>query len=161
MSFWSMSDGNQVEAKTSYDGASAPIPENTGLLAAIEEAKWDTSEYVDGKFVNLKWRVAGPDTYKGRVIFQKIKVFTAGDTGDKAKRMLAAIDANAGGKLMASGQEPDDMALMSALVGKMMAVKVGIWKQDDGSTGNWVKAVAPAKQKPEPKVEEFDGDIPF
>ena len=46
-----------------------------------------------------------PDEFAKRVIFQKVKVFgTSRDkdpqaTADKAKRMLAAVDQNAGGKL--------------------------------------------------------------
>ena len=45
-------------------------------------------------------------------------------TADKAKRMLAAIDANAGGKLNASARKPEDQDLMMALAGKIMAIKL-------------------------------------
>ena len=123
-----------------------------------------------------------PDVYANRVVFHKIKVFgMANDkdpqaTADKAKRMLAAIDANAGGKLMQVTGEPSDMDLMSALVGKMMATKMMVWefkKPDTGEemSGNWIAAVAPAKgaeisrpeAKPaqEPVEHNLADDIPF
>lgn len=187
MSFWALNDGTTAESNTSFESGGGdfdPIPANTGCIAAIEEAKWD--EYEGDRFINLKWRVMKPSEYEKRVIFQKIKVFgTARDkdkkaTSDKAKRMLAAIDANAGGKLLKLGAEPSDMDLMSALVGKMMAIKVMIWKMkgEDGEerVGNWISAVAPAKggaaSKPAPKSVESkpavagddfdpDSDIPF
>jgi hypothetical protein len=122
-----------------------------------------------------------PEAYANRVIFHKVKVFgmTADKdpkaTADKAKRMLAAIDTNAGGKLMQVTGEPSDMDLMSSLVGKMMAIKVMLWEmtKDSGEemSGNWIAAVAPAKgaevSKPVEKTapaqesESLDDDIPF
>lgn len=191
MSFWDLNDGSQAQGEGNFEmggGDMTPIPANTGCIAAIEEAKWD--EYEEDRYISLKWRVMKPDDYANRVIFQKVKVYgTSRDkdlkaTADKAKRMLAAIDVNAGGKLMKVQGEPDDTDLMSALVGKMMAIKVQVWKltKEDGEKmeGNWVSAVAPAKggnkapaQKAQPKaepkpdpspaepVDDFDDDIPF
>ena len=189
MSFWDLNDGSKAEGDSTYEmegGNLEPIPANTGCIAAIEEAKWDS--YEEDRYISLKWRVIKPDEYGNRVIFQKVKVYgTSRDkdpraTADKAKRMLAAIDSNAGGKLMKLQGEPDDTDLMSALVGKMMAIKVQVWKltKEDGEKmeGNWISAVAPAKgkaaeaakkaapkpkPKPEPVEEEEDdfGDVPF
>lgn len=181
MSFWDLNDGTQAQSESSYEmegGNLAPIPANTGCIAAIEEAKWD--EYEGDRYISLKWRVMKPQEYSNRVIFHKIKVYgTNRDkdpkaTADKAKRMLAAVDANAGGKLMKVKGEPTDTDLMSALVGKMMAIKVQVWKmtKDDGEKmeGNWISAVAPskgaAKKEPEPEptpdlADDFDDDIPF
>lgn len=183
--FWSMSDGKTAEQSSTYEsggGDLEPIPNKTGCIAAIEEAKWDM--YEGDRFITLKWRVARPDAYKNRVLFQKIKVFgTSKDkdpvaTADKAKRMLAAIDTNAGGKLMKLGAEPSDTDLMSALMGKLMAIKVMVWEMDD-KKGNWISAVAPAgKSAPAPQEvpmqaaapvqaqsaaggSSFDDDIPF
>lgn len=186
MSFWTMNDGQQAEAKTTYeteDGNLEPIPANTGCIAAIEEAKWD--EYEGDRYISLKWRIMRPEAYGNRVIFQKVKVHgTSRDkdpaaTADKAKRMLAAIDANAGGRLIKLQSEPDDTDLMTALVGKPMAIKLQIWKmtREDGEKiqGNWISAVAPAKNappvppKPVPQAAlatpaegmDFEDDIPF
>ncbi len=186
MSFWTLNDGQQAQATDTYEsegGNLEPIPANTGCIAAIEEAKWD--DYEGDRYISLKWRIMRPKQYGNRVIFQKVKVFgTARDkdpkaTADKAKRMLAAIDANAGGRLIKLQGEPDDTDLMSSLVGKPMAIKLQIWKmtKEDGekATGNWVSAVAPAKNappvppKPVPQTApatpaesiDFDDDIPF
>jgi hypothetical protein len=151
MSFWQKQDGSEVETLTSFEtggGEIEPIPNNTQLIAAIEEAKWN--EYQGDNTINLKWRVMRPAQYANRVIFHKLKVFgTSRDkdkaaTADKAKMMLRAIDANCGGKLSRLNTAPEDMDLMTALVGKPMAIKVQIWDMD-GKTGNWISAVAPAK----------------
>ena len=146
MSFWQKQDGSQIENITSFDaggGDIKPIPNNTALIAAIEEAKW--AEYDGEHYINLKWRVMRPADYANRVIFQKLKVFSE-KQGDKAKQMLAAIDANCGGKLSKLTETPEDMHLMTALVGKPMAVKVQIW-DINGKTGNWISAVSPAKSQ--------------
>lgn len=181
--FWDLNEGGSATGNGEFEmggGDMTPIPSNTGCIAAIEEAKWD--EYEGDRFISLKWRVMKPDEYAKRVIFQKVKVFgTSKDkdpkaTADKAKRMLAAIDANAGGKLMKVQGEPSDMDLMSSLVGKTMAIKLQVWEMEingEEKSGNWVSAVAPAKGaaeklKPEPKpepqpepVDDFDDNIPF
>ena len=162
MSFWNLNDGTQAQATNEFDtggGDLEPIPNNTGCIAAIEEAKWDW--YESDRFIVLRWKVLKPEQYKNRVIFHKLKVFgTSNDkdpqaAADKAKRMLAAIDTNAGGKLMQLQAEPSDQDLMSALVGKMMAIKVMVWEIDkdrngntippsDRKRGNWISAVSPA-----------------
>lgn len=184
MSFWNLNEGGTAESVGEYETKGAdlePIPAKTGCIAAIEEAKWD--EYEGDRYISLKWRVAKPDAYANRVIFQKVKVFgTSQDkdpaaTADKAKRMLAAIDTNAGGKLMKVQGEPTDQDLMSALMGRVMAIKVMVWAIEDKATGetkkgNWISAVAPSKgaqstapaPAPAPEqspADDFDDDIPF
>lgn len=182
MSFWNTSTNeNLTGTDGNYEAKGAdldPIPKDTGLLAAIEEAKWN--DYENDSYISLKWRVLKGE-YQNRVIFQKL--YVQGDTkakdsiakADKAKRMLAAIDANAGGKLLKLTGVPEDSDLMSALVGKMMAIKVQVWAIEDKKTGetkkgNWISAVAPKgnAKVPEPKpvpakqevVDEYE-DIPF
>ena len=186
MSFWNLNDGTKAESTTEFEsggGDLEPIPNATGCIAAIEEAKWD--EYKDDEYISLKWRVMKPAEFANRVIYQKVKVMGTSQckdrlaTADKAKRMLAAIDTNAGGKLMQVQGKPEDTDLMMALVGKQMAIKAMVWKikQDDGEIkqGNWIGAVAPYKGKaiaspkaatpapaPEPVIEDDDLDsIPF
>lgn len=184
--FWNLNDGgNAIQgAQGSYEiegGDLEPIPAKTGCIAAIEEAKWD--EYDGDRYISLKWRVAQPQQYANRVIFHKVKVFgTSRDkdpqaTADRAKRMLAAIDANAGGRLSKIQSEPTDQDLMSALMGKMMAIKVMVWEMEingEQRKGNWVSAVSPVKggqasapaaaapQPPaQPAAANWDDDIPF
>lgn len=188
MSFWELNEGGSAASdSTEYEiqgGNLEPIPANTGCIAAIEEAKWDS--YEEDRYISLKWRVAQPQEYANRVIFHKVKVLgTSRDkdpkaTADKAKRMLAAIDSNSGGKLMKIQGEPADQDLMTALMGKMMAIKVMVWEmeiQGEKKSGNWISAVSPAKgnvqpakpaakpaqapaSSPEP-VDDFADDVPF
>ena len=146
MSFWQKQDGSAVETSTTFEsggGEITPIPNNTALIAAIEEAKW--ADYQGESYINLKWRVMRPAEYANRVIFQKLKVFSD-KQGDKAKQMLAAIDANCGGKLAKLRDTPQDEDLMMSLIGKPVAIKVQVW-DINGKTGNWISAVAPAKQQ--------------
>ena len=147
MLFWQKQDGSAVENTTTFEaggGEIQPIPNNTALIGAIEEAKW--ADYQGESYINLKWRVMRPNEYGNRVIFQKLKVFEHGDKGDKAKRMLMAIDANCGGKLAKLRDTPQDEDLMMSLVGKPVAIKVQVWDMN-GKKGNWISAVAPAKQQ--------------
>jgi hypothetical protein len=141
------------------------------------------------EYISLRWTVIQPDDYKNRKVFQKLWV-TDDDPGakdadkaakkrDKARRMLAAIDANAGGKLTAQQGKPTDDALGLHLTSKPMVIKVMLWEIQDRQTGemirgNWVAAVAPkgaelhiaaAKtSKPAPKqsfASVETSDIPF
>lgn len=136
-------------------GEIQPIPADTSCLAAIDEAKWDEKD--GARYISLRWNVLMPAEYKGRKVFQKLwvadadpKAKDADKKRDKAKRMLAAIDQNAGGKLRAAGVEPTDGSLGVALINKPMIIKVMTWKIDDTSTGetkvgNWVGAVSAKK----------------
>ena len=153
MSFWQKQDGSAVENTNSFEmggGEIKPIPNNTALIAAIEEAKWDSYEGVS--YISLKWRVMRPAEYANRVLFQKLHVFDP-KKGDKAKQMLMAIDANCGGKLARLNDAPEDHDLMMALIGKPMAAKVQVWEINDKS-GNWISAVSPAKaQAPQAQTQ--------
>ena len=185
MSFWNLSDNssatqNATGAFEAGGGDLPPIPANTQLNAMIEEASWD--EYEGNRHIKLKWRVLGGE-YAKRVIYHKIHVFgnpTAKDVkanADKAKRMLAAIDANAGGQLMQVQAEPSDMDLARCLANKMMTIMVQVWSIESNGekkTGNWVSAVSPRSQGAAPSqaqaqkpaaapaaVDAFEDDIPF
>lgn len=147
-----------------------PIPDGTQVLAYIEDAKvLPPGDYSDVEVVQLTWAILQPDEYKNRKIFHKVKVYDENPVKAKKQRaMLAAIDANAGGKIAASGKAPDDLLLMSSLAQKQMILKVAVWDMN-GNTGNWVQAVAPkgaataqaapvAQQAPNAKP---DDDVPF
>lgn len=167
MTFWNVSDGElNTTGEMDMGGGNDPIPANTGLKAAIDEIKWD--DYEGDEYISARWVVIDGE-FKNRKVFHKIRVKDGeSKKRDKAIRMLAAIDANAGGQLMKLGREPSDMDLASCLMNKPMAIKVGVWEIDD-KKGNWVMAVAPlngAKKKepvqPAPTpVEDYDDDIPF
>ena len=174
MNFFTTSDNKAIETQATFDmggGDFEPIPNNTQLKVIIEEAKWD--EYQDDKYISLKWSVIDGE-FKSRKIFQKIKVFEK-DTkkADKAKTMLAAIDANAGGALMSAGVMPDDMSLSINLMNKPMAVVVAVWSMEvegEKRSGNWIKAVAPLnapitkapdQTQAKPMSADFDPELGF
>ena len=177
MSFFDLSDNSKVstDGKFEVDRGSETIPNDTTCLAMIDEAGW--ADYQGDEYINLCWVIAEPKQYANRKVFQKIRVYDAdAKKADKAKKMLAAIDANAGGKLVASGEDPTDMMLTKALINKPMLIKVMEWEMND-KKGNWVSAVAPRSGKapaqapasepatrkapaPAPS-DDFDDDIPF
>jgi hypothetical protein len=181
--FWGLSDGDSVKAGASYQmegGSMEPIPDGTQVLAALDEAKWDSKE--DNEYISLRWSVLKPDTYKNRKVFQKLWVMGNNPNqsdpakkkaqGDKAKRMLAAIDTNCGGKLLAGNGKPSDMDLQSALLSKPMVVKLAVWEMTDATggkmNGNWVQGVSAKENgvtevKPQVKAADpVDEDsIPF
>src|SRR5690606_7741125 len=143
-----------------------PIPANTTVLAAPDEAKWD--EYDGDYYISVRWVVLQPKEFANRKVFQKIRVEDADPKkADKAKRMLAAIDHNAGGKLAESSEKPTDGALTRNPVNKPMMLKLQGWEidADDGTKtrGNWVSAVAPRTGAPKaaPAPDIAGEDIPF
>ena len=159
--FWNLSDGEDASTSTNGEfdaggGNMEPIPPETSVLAAIDEAKWDKDQQ-GNRFISLRWTVLAPEEYDNRKVFQKLWVLDADPRAkadkvaakrDKAKRMLAAIDTNAGGKLLAKPVMPTDEALTLHLTNKPMVVKVMLWSMRDSQTGemmrgNWIGAVAP------------------
>ena len=152
MSFFQLSTGQAVQVTGEFDsggGAMTPLPEGTQVMAMVDQAKWDAHE--GEYFVSLRWTVALPEEYKNRKIFQKIKVKNPdAEKRDKALMILAAIDANAGGQIMALGAEPEDADLANALLNRPMVLKLGLWemKNEKGElkSGNWVQKVAPRKK---------------
>lgn len=168
MGFFDLSDGKSAtEGDGTFDsGASMePMPDNTELLAMIDEAKWDS--YEGDSYISLRWSVMAPEEYKNRKVFQKVRVFEPDSAkADKAKRMLGAIDKNAGGKLAASGAEPTDELMTGALCHKPMMVKVRVWEMND-KKGNFISSVAPrGATGAQPAAQAAptagaDDDIPF
>ncbi len=177
MSFWNTSTNEKIESTTEYEQATGfePIPDGTRVLGAVKKASWETNNF-NGDYIQIQWDVLAPSEHKNRVVFQNIKINDEKEaTADKAKRMLAAIDANAGGKLMKSDEVPTDAMLAKALTAKQMVLKLQVWEMegDDGQkrSGNWVSAVSPKKAgttaKAAPKEEPVidtginDDGIPF
>jgi hypothetical protein len=159
--FWNLSDGEDASASTNGEfdaggGNMEPIPPETSVLAAIDEAKWDKDQQ-GNRFISLRWNVLAPEEFDNRKVFQKLWVLDADPRAkadkvaakrDKAKRMLAAIDTNAGGKLLAKPVMPTDEAMTLHLTNKPMVVKVMLWSMRDSMTGemmrgNWIGAVSP------------------
>lgn len=192
MSFFNLSDNEDAtQTGATFEiggGVIAPISNNTNLLAVIDEAKWDFTPQNE-QFISLRWAVLSPQEFANRKVFHKVKVLSANPKqADKAKRMLAAIDANAGGKLAAAGSQPTDQSLQ-VLLNKPMVIKVQVWEMENGEgvnkKGNWVCAVSPKSATPaaaprptaramapapsapyqhgpsSADLSDFDDDIPF
>lgn len=161
--WWNTSDGADVTEDVSkeYDsggGGFEILPAKTKALASIASAGW-AKDRDENRYVNIQWSIVKPDDYARRVVFQKIwcgdpdpRAKDPNKKRDKALRMLATIDANAGGKLAKAGREPDDDDLALALTNKQMGITLMVWdkEEDDGfggkrkePGGNWVSAVAP------------------
>lgn len=187
MSFWDLEDGSSATADAKGDfeaggGNFAPIPDGSWVHAFVEEAKWQSTKDDDARFISLKWSVEDPDQFHNRKVFQKLFVTDldpgAKDTAkakqkrDKARKMLANIDANSGGKLARKSSAPSDDELMIALQGKVMAIRLAVWDMA-GNSGNWVSAVSDRRSRPVsiPEVKsagksggfqnDLDDDIPF
>lgn len=188
MSFWNMSSGDTANTgDTEFDaggGNLAPIPDGSNVMALIDEAKWDTN-YTNEEYISLRWSVTEPAEYKNRKIFQKLWVTDADPNAknedaadkkrDKALRMLAAIDANCGGKLSRKAGRPSDDDLTLALTNRLMVIKCMTWsiktETGDVKEGNWIAAVAPktkdisvakapTKAKA-PAASDLEDDVPF
>jgi hypothetical protein len=157
MSFWDLSDGESaVTNEREYEqptGNLQPIPDGSTVLAIIDEAKWDETREERAEFVSLRWSVLEPVDYANRKIYQKLWVtdddprtsdaVKMGKKRDKAKKMLAAVDANSGGKLARNARKPTDDDLTLALTNKPMAIKCMVWELDSGQIGNWIAGVFP------------------
>ena len=162
--FWGLSDGSSAtDTDENFElagGNLEPIPEGSTVIAAVEAAAWKDDK--DGnEFLEIKWRVAKPEAFANRVIYQKLWVTDADPRAkdeaaakkkqDNARRLLSRLDAEAGGKLARKSGKPTDDELAVALQNKLMAIKVMVWamKGNDGSdmSGNWIAAVM-SKTKP-------------
>jgi len=155
MSFFKMSDGTAPETTGNAEmggGSLPPIPSGTQVKAMVTEAKWDDGGEFSERHIKLRWDVIEGE-FKKRVIFHKVRVGNSdANKRDKAIRMLAAIDANCGGKVMELGGEPTDKDLMSNLCNKPMTIKLEVWEmeRDNGEkmSGNWICAVSSGKEQP-------------
>lgn len=189
MGFWDLSDGTSAkDTGKTYEAPETnfePIPDNTRVMAEIEEAGWASMQDGSGRHVALKWRILDPEQYANRVIFQKLWVgdddpyAKSADAAEKKRNksltVLAAIDANCGGKLARIDDDPDDSDLAMSLQGKPMSILLRVWemKGSDGETrtGNWIAGVGEGKggnEKPKAapkssggKSKPVDDDVPF
>jgi len=191
MGFWDLSDGESANTgEKEYEqetGNLSPIPDGSSVLALIDEAKWNETRDEQAEHISLRWSVIEPAEFANRKVFQKLWV-TDDDPNvkdaakmekkrDKAKRMLAAIDANCGGKLAKKAARPTDDDLALALTNRPMIIRCQTWemKATDGSIkrGTWIAAVSPKSKgvsvaetkapakKAAPVSDVDDDDVPF
>lgn len=159
MSYWELSDGTAPQTEDNFEmpgGNIAPIPEGSAVKAAIEAVKWQTKKDATEQFIEITWAIMEPEEYSRRKIFHKLWVEDLDPMAkdhdkairkrDNARRMMAAIDKNAGGKLMALTGKPTQEQMEKALINKIMVIGLGVYnmRNDDGTfnTGNWVRAIS-------------------
>jgi hypothetical protein len=160
--FTGKADGEFEQPSQSMD----PIPDNTDVIAIIEEAKWQDGHEDKPRHISIKWKVVRPETYLNRVVFQKIHINDEKKQRN-AKQMLEAIDGNAKNALTKAiakrKGEPTDEDL-AKITGATMQIKIGEWELND-MVGNWVKAVRPQSSAAKVETKKDDGfdpdDIPF
>ena len=153
--FWDLSDNTQVEAKEEYvapsGGGDYFFPHNSKINGIIDEMKWDSFNGGE-EFIKYRISVVGPKTDADGVKIENRKLFLKlwinGDEknangnadkvkkkADNAKRMLASMDANAGGKLMKLGRKPTDEDLAACMLMSPMQFSIGHYEfyEQDGS----------------------------
>ena len=164
-----MSFFSGIEVSKEYSGANAfEVLAEGQYKAMIEEIGLAEYDKI-GSYVNAKWIIL-EGAAENRTVYQKIKCFedvaarvkgTEDAVVERSKKMLLAIDANCGGKLLASGKEPGDSVLMLALANKPMMINLQIWEMGD-KKGNWVSGVAPAVHKAQvAETAAYEEDIAF
>lgn len=168
MSFWDLDDGGNA-AKTATDtvkgegGSFEPLPGGSKVLSEITEIKWVNPESDDARFIQINWSVLRPEEFEGRKLRQKLFVaeldLSNGRNEEKAKKRrvaakktLATLALNAGGKLLKLTGEPDDDDLAAALMGKQAVLGVEIFSIVDKTggpniTGNWVRDIFPKQER--------------
>jgi hypothetical protein len=182
MNLFTKSNGESIEATTSYEnsGIQAIIPDGSQLHANILEATWEEKTQHANQLIKITWYITDKGAYNSFLINQKLHLNDSkASKADKAKEMLATIDANCKGALMklaAAGKlvEGDNMQLARALNGGSALLTVAEYsmKRDDGTemVGNWVRAVSPVAKKqaqedkaimdkaPEESFDDLDDD---
>lgn len=190
MSFWDLDSGeNAATGSKEFEqptGNFDPIPDGSNVLAVIDEVKWEFDRS-QNEFLSVRWSISEPEQFANRKIYQKLWVTDsdpnakdaekAAKKRDNAKRMLATIDANCGGKLAKVARKPTNDDLTLALTDRPMVIKCMVWEMKDAATGstnsgNWISAVFPKERgvsvpdAPAPKPATTretlkDDDIPF
>ena len=161
--FWGLSTGETAtdDVSTSYEVASGSFdafPEGTKLLAMVTDAEWRTNDQTGLENLSLTWTVVKPEEVANRKVFQSLWLTDLQPEAkdpekkrDKARRMFAAIDANAGGKLAKKPGKPDAEAILIALANKQMLIRLGEYegRTRDGGTvqRNYVQAVGPKTEE--------------
>jgi len=143
---WKIDLNNASEKEATVQPEIEPIPNKTNVRAIMEEAKRDANAqaHENDLYISVKWDVLEPDAYKGRKVFQKLRIWDSNEQkAARHQKMLLAMDAQANGeirkKALEDGEMPGDLELAS-LQGKIMVIKLGRWDIDD-KKGNYVMSI--------------------
>jgi len=196
--FFTTSSGESIEQTDSFEnsGSQPVIPEGTQLHADVIESSWEPETNFNKEHILVRWFITEKGKYNGFIVKHKLQVFDdtvlkSGETkGDKAKKMLMAIDTNHKGELNKlvntnKFEQGDNLQLSRALNGASAIITLAVYDiasttGGDNVTGNWVRGVSPVskEQKQEdkhieqqaqrqpssnatPNNDEFDENIPF
>lgn len=180
INYWD--DVEEAAATGTYEqpDPNAPIPEGEKVLAAPYSMQWEGFAGSDHKHINVKWEVTDGE-YEGKKFFHPIYLKGTDPNGQyykeseqdkiiaKAKAMFVAIDKNAGGYVVKSGQEPTDELMENYIKGAEMMVTVGVNQKKK----NVVRGVSPGPFTPQPReveqkpakqdngFDDDDPDLPF
>lgn len=183
MNLFTKSTGETIEATTSYEstGFQDIIPDGTQLHANILESTWESATKYANQLIKITWYITERGAYSGFLVSQKLHINDDKlSKSDKAKEMLATIDANCKGELMTLASLNrltigDNLQIARALNGGSALLTIAEYSmdRDDGTknTGNWVRAISPVAkaQKAEDKAiiekapaDDFDDEnFPF
>lgn len=140
MATWEELAQEENAGEYKQENAYTPIPEGTRVLQTLEEIKFQSFQGSNHETLNLKWRIDGPEDFKGRVYYQTIYINGSDPTGhyydkdkqDKniadARRMVLAIDYHAGKHIAALKREPTEAELQKYLIAAQMMAVLGVTK---------------------------------
>lgn len=140
--------GHDLEKDTdswSGGGGEQPaIPDKTRVLAFVERAESKQWEGDKHPHVSMQWRVVAPEQYKGRVIFEGLKVFDERDwLRQRSVEALIFIDRSMGGGVIDYLQADDratpcddDCPLSSWVAKSAVQLEVGVYKVNKKERNN-------------------------
>ena len=175
MSFFTLSDGTELEAINSFEngGIQPIIPEGTQLLCNIVNVEWAEADQRNEEHVVISLYVVQAGQYKNFQVDHKLHVKDLSDKKrDKAIQMLMAYDTNCKSFLQKAdkaGKELDDSILKKGLVGGEVVATFAIYPRNDKATGepmkdesgniipggNWVRAIGPVSKQTQKQNQEI------
>lgn len=192
---WMKQTAAEAEQAGSYDAKTGGgdfelIPDGIICRAVIDEAKWfavDDKKKI--KKLSLRWMVVSPDEFDNKRVYQNLWVEDLDpsakstekgeDRRDRDRKMLMAIDFNAGNGLLRTGDLSDENLIL-CLTNKSMVIRVRkLSPKDGGKERNYIDRVeaksypvsspseiaavkAKTPMKPAQNNRDLDGDsIPF
>lgn len=192
---WMKQTAAEAEQAGSYEAKTGGgdfelIPDGIICRAVIDEAKWfAVDDKKKSKKLSLRWMVVSPDEFDNKRVYQNLWVEDLDpsakstekgeDRRDRDRKMLMAIDFNAGNGLLRTGDLSDENLIL-CLTNKSMVIRVRkLSPKDGGKERNYIDRVeaksypvsspseiaavkAKTPMKPAQNNRDLDGDsIPF
>ena len=153
MSFFSTSEGEELEATTEFEisGIQPLIPDGMKLLSTVTGVTIEPESQYNNEHIVIELMVTQKGKYKDYTVNHKLQVNDDKPSKrDKAITMLLSYDSNAKGGLAKTdkaGKPIMEVGLLNrALNGTEVVAKYAVWEieGDDGTTrsGNWVQGIS-------------------